>query len=146
VCSLHVICRSLNSTHTCSADQITLFQLFGNIRSERICKIMALFDICYLAENVPEFKRIVLDKLSVKDIHNLAKVSKKHLDLIKKMSQRDKRRFETFVDRVSKAHVEEKELLRIKSTQGIVKTNQALVALNEDNSTVDVMDLMKKMA
>jgi len=39
---------------------------------------------------------------------------------------------------VSKIHVEEKELFRINSTQRFTKTDQALVALNEDNSTVGV--------
>jgi len=68
---------------------------------------MAEFDLCFLVEKVPEFKKLVLDRLSVKDIGNLAKVDKKTLALMQKMAQRDLKKFKNFVDRLSAAKLDE---------------------------------------
>jgi len=79
---------------------------------------MEEFDLCHLAEVVSDFEKLALDRLSMRDICNLAKTGKKYLQLMKNLAQRDRRRFTTFEERLLKAKVEKKVVLELTELTG----------------------------
>jgi len=98
---------------------------------------MAEFQLSSLMEKVPEFEKLVLDRLSVKDISNLAKVNKKTFSLMERMAQRDHKKFETFVDRLSAAKLDE-FIFDFNQSTFLIGENEAILRPIEDKKALEI--------